>query len=319
MYKVVKKDMINTLYLNIEEVLKQLKSYVKNNPNAFTKIRYTDKDIMCCCPYHEDYKPSFGISKEPPYMFHCFGCGASGTIEKLIYDFTGSTNIYNFISVSSFNKPKIDLDKLFETQQEEQYEEIKYEKYKGKYPKLLLDRGLTVYTLSKYEVYFDGEYIVIPVRDIYGRVRFLKKRKLFEKVYLNSKNIKKTDILYGLYYLINSPKKFDSIYLVEGEFDTMACYQAGKPACAVMGNKLFKEQAEQIVRYFKAVNLFFDNDEAGREGMKKAYELILTNKYPLKVNVVVYPSNLYKDANELLKVNIMNKITLVPAEVYFSL
>lgn len=309
--------MINTFYVNIEEVLKQLKLYVKDNPNAFTKIRYTDKDIMCCCPYHEDNNPSFGITKEPPYVFHCFGCGVSGTIEKLIYDFTGSTNIFNFISTSNVSRPKINLNRLFEIR--EQYEEIEYERYKGKYPKfLLLDRGLTPYTLSKYEVYFDGEYIVIPVRDITGKVRFTKKRRLFEKVYFNSKNVKKHDILYGLYYLINSPKKFDSIYLVEGEFDAMACYQAGLPACAVMGNKLFKEQAEQIVRYFKTINLFFDNDEAGREGAKKAYELILTNKYPLKVNIVVYPNLLYKDANELLKASMIDKITLIPAEVYFS-
>ena len=309
--------MINTVYLNVEEVLKQLQGYTKHNPNAFTKIKNTNKNIMCCCPYHEDDKPSFGISKDPPYVFHCFGCGASGTIDKLIYDFTGSTDILNSLSSNSFNsKPKIDVDSLFKIEQEES-EEMEYEKYKGQYPKLLLERGLTAFTLSKYEVYFDKEYIVIPVRDIRGRVRFLHKRGLYNKIYINSTNSRKTDILYGLYYLINSSKKFDSVYLVEGTFDAMACYQAGKPACAVMGSILFKEQVEQLSKYFKVVNLFFDNDKAGRDGVKKAYELILTDRYPLKVNVVEYPNNLSKDANELLKAGDINKITLTPAEVYF--
>jgi DNA primase len=306
------------ILIDVESLIRQLKPYVKDNYNAFTKIKDTGKDIMCCCPFHEDNNPSFGIRKEPPYMYHCFGCGESGTVEDLVYKITKDDKLFNSVYFNiSENRPKLDIEEILNKNQCKE-EIIEFEKYKDRYPKLLMERGISPYTFHKYEVYYDGKNIVIPIRDVTGKVRFKQLRGLYEKIYINSVDIDKKDILYGLYYLVNSEKVFDSVYVVEGTFDAMACYQAGLPAVALMGNVLFSEQLKLLSRYFKTVNLFLDNDDAGISGQKKAYELILKSKSPLRVNVVEYPDK-SKDANDLLKRNLLNSIKLVPADLKYSI
>lgn len=310
--------MYSNILIDVESLIRQLKPYVKDNYNAFTKIKDTNKDIMCCCPFHEDNNPSFGISKEPPYMYHCFGCESSGTIEDLVYKITGDNKLFNSVYFNlSENRPKIDIENIFNKNKNKE-DVIEFEKYKYRYPKLLMERGISIYTFHKYEVYFDGKNVVIPVRDVTGRVRFKQLRGLQEKIYLNSANVDKTDILYGLYYLINSSKHFDEVYVVEGTFDAMACYQAGLPAVALMGNVLFREQLNLLVRYFKTVNLFLDNDASGVSGQYKAYNFILNAKVPLRVNVVEYPNN-SKDPNDLLKENLLSNIKVVPADLKYQI
>jgi DNA primase len=190
---------------------------------------------------------------------------------------------------------------------------IEFDKYRGKYPKALLIRGISPYVLDKYEVYYNGTDIVIPVRDEFGMVRFIKSRKLLDKYYTNSGN--KKSILYGLYYLINSSKKFREVYITEGEFDTMACYQAGLPAVSTMGNVLFREQLSLLYKYFSTVNIFFDNDKAGKIGTYNAMNLIVKEKLPIKVNLIKYPDDSCKDPNELLSGNKIDKIEKISAMV----
>ena len=50
------------------------------------RLKKSNENYMGCCPYHEELNPSWGISKNEPHFFGCFGCGAKGTLATLLRD-----------------------------------------------------------------------------------------------------------------------------------------------------------------------------------------------------------------------------------------
>ncbi len=44
------------------------------------KVRKQNRSLSGLCPFHEEKTPSFTIERD---VYHCFGCGAHGTIEDL--------------------------------------------------------------------------------------------------------------------------------------------------------------------------------------------------------------------------------------------
>ena len=55
---------------------------------SLEKQSIRNSQIIACCPLHEDRTPSFSLELEAPYRYHCFGCGASGNIWKLVSELT---------------------------------------------------------------------------------------------------------------------------------------------------------------------------------------------------------------------------------------
>jgi DNA primase len=41
-------------------------------------------NVMACCPFHEERKPSWGVSVLAPYKHGCFSCGAKGTLVDVL-------------------------------------------------------------------------------------------------------------------------------------------------------------------------------------------------------------------------------------------
>ena len=65
-----------------DDQLKQLKSdisLVRLIESQGHELKKEGKDHVMCCPFHEDTTPSLKISADKN-VFHCFGCGASGTV-----------------------------------------------------------------------------------------------------------------------------------------------------------------------------------------------------------------------------------------------
>lgn len=342
---------LSSFALDIEEILEDLRLHwlereeSRFNDTAFTKMKRTGDNIMCCCPYHHEQNPSFGIQIYYPYAFNCFGCGQSGNIAKLVAhalglkgEFQGLHYILkNYIIVSKEDRPKIDIHAILNSSNESSKvrsvpEEEVREFASKRHPYMYL-RGFTERTLQKYEVGYDEKTksITFPVRTTKGVVRFIARRFVDKKDFLNEKGVNKKDILYGLYYLVNSGKEIKEVYITESITDTLACYQAKLPAVSLMGKKLFFEQALELVKAgIKKVNLFLDNDEAGVIGAIQAYRLI-AKRFPLQVRAVVYPCARwgvdtlnqkeipYKDANDLLLHKKLGDIQLQPFEEYLIL
>lgn len=319
--------MLESLHLCIDEVLDDLHSIwvrskgYKYNDTAFTKRKYSGSNIMVCCPHHYEINPSFGISTEFPYYWSCFGCGAKGNLEQLFAHVLQVDELKamryvlkNYAAVSVTDRKPINLDKIFNDKLVS-YNPVPEEailEYRKKRHSYLYNRGFCDRTLDKYEVGYDSQKnaLTFPVRDSNGFPRFIKRRFVDRKIFLNKSNVPKKDIIYGLHYIIKSGRQIEEIYLNESEIDTMSCYEGLLPAGATLGRILFKEQVKELLKYgIKRVNLFYDNDEWGLKGMINAYKLL--KETPIKVGIVVYPEGEEKDANDLLVNNRLDRISVV--------
>jgi len=54
--------------------------------DARVPLRKTGKDFVACCPFHEEKTPSFTVSQDKQF-YHCFGCGAHGTVIGFLMDY----------------------------------------------------------------------------------------------------------------------------------------------------------------------------------------------------------------------------------------
>lgn len=53
--------------------------------SSYTQLKRRGKNYIGLCPFHKEKTPSFTVS-EDKQLYHCFGCGASGTVFNFIMD-----------------------------------------------------------------------------------------------------------------------------------------------------------------------------------------------------------------------------------------
>ncbi len=53
--------------------------------NMYTPLKQKGNSYFGLCPFHKESTPSFSVSSEKQ-LYHCFGCGASGTVFNFIMD-----------------------------------------------------------------------------------------------------------------------------------------------------------------------------------------------------------------------------------------
>lgn len=336
--------------LDLEEVLEDLRlqwldrADAITNPNALSKLNNQGTNIMMCCPFHAETKPSFGIMTEYPYGFQCFGCEITGNLAQLatyVLELPGEFQgmqylVREFLASAPDQRPHLDIDAIIDGTDADKRRTLpdsEAEKYAGVHHAYMLQRGFSHRTLSKYEIGFDSERnaITFPVRTSKGLLRFVKRRLVDRKMFLNEKQIFKKDIVYGLWYIKQAPTKIDEIYLNESETDTMSCYQGGLAAGATLGKILHEEQVRELMLAgIKTVNLFFDNDAYGVLATLRAYKMI-SKISAIRVNVVLFPGNnwgihttdndeiQYKDANDLLTSGQIGNVEVVPFVSYLSM
>ena len=123
--------------------------------------------------------------------------------------------------------------------------------------------------------------VMFPIRDRRGRVVGFGGRVLGEGVpkYLNSPETEvfhKHREVYGLYELLETVRKPESILVVEGYLDVIALAQHGLcNAVATLGTATSTEQIGLLFRYASTLVLCFDGDTAGRNAAWKAMEASL--------------------------------------------
>ena len=123
--------------------------------------------------------------------------------------------------------------------------------------------------------------VMFPIRDRRGRVVGFGGRVLGEGVpkYLNSPETEvfhKHREVYGLYELLETVRKPESIIVVEGYLDVIALAQHGLGnAVATLGTATSTEQIGLLFRYTSTLVLCFDGDTAGRNAAWKALEASL--------------------------------------------
>lgn len=313
------------LVVDIAQVLEDLKKFWQNsdlypsNPTAFSRVRETSTHFMMCCPFHSEQKPSFGITKDPPYLFNCFSCEESGTVDSLVVHVLGLrdnlaairylTQHYSLFS-RDYAGRRFSGDLFCCGSGDSCIEDGAYSSLKlGSNIRYLHNRGLSLRAVQKYELGLDREQgdILFPVRDFKGSIKFVQRRSIYGKSFYNQAGVKKKSLLYGLFYLRD--KDIREMFLVESAIDTISCYEAGLPAVSTLGLVLFRDQVLLLWKAgVRVVNLFFDNDARGIEATANAVNIL--QRLPIQVNVVRYPAGNMKDPNDLLVSGYLDKISI---------
>jgi len=149
---------------------------------------------------------------------------------------------------------------------------------------------------------FEGR-ITFPIHDFSGNVIGISARTLNDDPikYINNPTsviYKKTLTLFGLYQALPFIKEKKWVLIVEGNIDSIMCYQSGvKNVVALNGTALSENKALLLNIFADKFILCFDNDEAGKNAIEKG------KKVCDKLNIPYEICNLQesKDPDEYIK------------------
>jgi DNA primase len=158
--------------------------------------------------------------------------------------------------------------------------------------RILLLAGLVLTKETTVENVYDRfrGRLMFPIFDSLGRVvafegRALKKEQ--EPKYLNSPETAiyhKSNVLYGLNFAKNFIRETEEAVFVEGYMDLIMSFQDGvKNVVATSGTALNVQQLRLLKPFASVLHLAFDMDMAGREAVKRAFEMSVDFDYTIKV------------------------------------
>lgn len=235
---------------------------------------------LAFCPFHENTNtPALNI-RTTDGVFHCFGCGVKGSV----YDFYIRKLGLKGAEGAKFKKALHAIAEFAGVDVPKSGPELDDALVKEWHTALLKDparvkwfwdkRGLTLDTLKKYKLGWDGERYTIPVWDAEGNLVNVRRYKPNAPAQYKMLGITGHNSM-----RIFNPHVFGkgkTIYLCEGELDCLLLLQHGFNATTVtsgVGNwdpvwtQLFAK--EDVV-------LVYDNDAAGVKGTQKIGRLLLS-------------------------------------------
>ena len=135
----------------------------------------------------------------------------------------------------------------------------------------LKQHGITQATADKFNLSHDKEFLHIPVKDEEGKLLFVKSRNLKEDGGPKYKNSAGSHaVLFNLHAVRDMP----NIVLCEGEIDCIRLTQGGIPSVSSTGGS-DTFNADWVDNFKdKKVWIVYDNDEAGKKGIRKVLSLI---------------------------------------------
>jgi DNA primase len=286
----------------------------------------TPTGFMIACPFHDDSTPSLGVDTHRG-IFHCFACGESGNIYKLLAGLDG-------VSVDAIREKYQEEwraqaviesleESIFGDSEDPAYympRAYKESSFKKAFPPLsssvegtayMSMRGLSRETILRFDLRWglSGKYkdrVIIPIYDRGGRLISYTGRSVIPGTVPKTRKPagnKALSTLFGIHHLLaggidNRPR----LILVEGEIDAMYVSQFGYDAVATMGtSRLTKSQADLVVEMAKDVTLMFDGDDAGRKATEETKRIL--SPY-IRVLTVQLPEG--KDPNDLSREELSN-------------
>jgi DNA primase len=226
-----------------------------------------NNSIMGCCPFHEERRPSWGISIERDYHPHgCFSCHAKGNLLTLLMIIGGfaADRAKKVANIPDYSMPLPMLDRIVK--------EFVIDKTEL-YPFILTDpaarylrrRGIPRVAAEKLEIVHEPKmnrvlfpwYFNNQLFGVTGRT-------------LDPECDVKTLPLYGtrkgrMLYLPTRRITKGRLFLVEGEIDAMKTYLALNEQVGATGFGNFTDEQSRLIIESKCseVVLFFDDDPTG--------------------------------------------------------
>ena len=156
----------------------------------------------------------------------------------------------------------------------------------------LLDAGLVQRSKTRPGSVYDRfrERIMFPSVDARGRVRGFGARAMRDNQrpkYLNTSEnelYQKRSQLFGIDHARAVAARVGRMILVEGYTDVLALHQAGlRNAVGIMGTSFTEEQATELERIVRVLELCLDADSAGQDAMLRAAQVAEGRKLELRV------------------------------------
>lgn len=238
---------INLRSLDVVSIFHEL----RNTTGLFRIWKETGDDIATQCPFHGggvERNPSFGIcvnKHNPNYgQYHCFACGASGTVIGLANTLNNKPQDDNFgIELAqSFG----DVEVMDERQQIRLLPRVKphipgnvsdlelasYRQVKSEY---LLSRHIKPEIQAAFDCGYDPstQSVTFPVRRDDGESLFVVRRSVNLKWYNYPAGVKKP--VYGLYELQQLAPNAKQVVIVESIINALTLWGYQIPAVALLG------------------------------------------------------------------------------------
>lgn len=285
----------------VQDIVTQLRMEVKaSGIDLLRDMKPTHRNIMVTCPFHkngQEKKPSFGITtvdtKEgkrvyPAGTCHCFTCGFTSELPEFISQLFGHndggqfgykwiTSRYSSVTVDAREPLKlnmtrnkgntsgdIDLDSIFVSEEE-------LASYRFFHPYMYY-RKLTDKVIDYFDIGYDQktESLTFPVHDLKGIVRFIQRRSVGKKGFLNESVPWKGKTVYGLYHVYKNLSWAKEVIICESPIDALTCWTYRVPAVATMGALPTVDQLNLLIKLpIRKYIVGVDNpliDSAGREG-----------------------------------------------------
>lgn len=98
-----------------EEFVEELRKHIDivDVVSEYVQLRRAGRSHVGLCPFHSERSPSFSVSPERQ-MFHCFGCGAGGTVIRFVMDIEGVSFMEAVVQLA--NRANLPLPDTFDLQ-----------------------------------------------------------------------------------------------------------------------------------------------------------------------------------------------------------
>lgn len=309
--------------------------YVQNHyANILPIEKVSTTCVFTKCPWHQEDTASLALFHNGTYK--CFGCGESGDLITLVQKIEnmgfqdackliGDNVGYEVVFETPDPHHEAYKDQL-DNHTRRYWMNLQHDGEALKY--LMLQRGLTKETIDYFRLGLTdneefkyrtdigniGHKLVFPILEHKRKPKCvgMAYRGFTDEQpkYINDPNLDgregqdinlagvfiKGNLLYGYPMAIDSIRKTNFVYLVEGYMDVISMHQAGiKNVVGSMGTSLTARQIQQLRKATSNIVLLMDNDKAGKTSMTK----ILPVLYQAGFNVAICSIREVKDPADL--------------------
>ena len=237
-----------------------------------------DSDYIVFCPYHNNFRSPAGEVSKTRGTFFCFSCHESRSFIEFVMHVTGKSyfEAVRFIESAKTETNFVDtLETLLEDKPEvEPFDELLIKRLHNQ--ALDSERAMNYYnyrkisenSVKKFQLGYSDkqDMVVTPVHSPDGSVYYgFVGRSIEGKSFLNTNGNWRSKTLFNLH----RAKRYDTVYLVESNFDAIRLDQMGVPAVASLGAYVSKFQTDLLTRYFNSVIVVADNDNGGNKMVDK--------------------------------------------------
>lgn len=293
---------------HIKSSIKEILSKVKDATGFLDDIQERKENVICTCPFHNDgheKKPACYVKStidgELEYgTFHCFACGESGRLPKLIAkcfncSFTEAekwlTDNFGNVYVEDLEYlPKIESEQITNFLPESILNSFEYDN-KEALNYLINKRHLKKEVLDKFKIGFEKSTnsVTFPCRDEHGNLVGIFKRNIYTKFFTIPKIEPKP-----IFLLDNAIKNgYDEVVVCESQINALTLEGWGFHSIALFGTGSDAQYSILSKSGIRKYILAFDGDLAGDIGAKR-FSLNVKNAVFEKINI---PKG--KDVNDL--------------------